>query len=139
VFGFFALANEECMKMFRPGLSAVTYHCVYKTTIQCTSSAVFPAMLCVYSPFNNVTIPDNTMASMSAKAFIPTAIPGDTVLLEGICVAVVPGDPASDTHEHFIPNLPYPMVVGWGLVTAQAQTLPDGMSKAFGVISTDYV
>ncbi|KAI6127247.1 hypothetical protein F5141DRAFT_985671, partial [Pisolithus sp. B1] len=110
-----------------------------ETTIQCTSGAVSPMTLHVYSPFNDVALPDNTITFMSAKASIPTTVSDDTVLLEGICVVAVPRDPTSNSYEHMIPDLPYPMVVGLGLVSGQAQTLADGTTKAFNVISTDYV
>ncbi|KAI6037844.1 hypothetical protein EDC04DRAFT_2570678, partial [Pisolithus marmoratus] len=137
--GFFMLANGDHVKTFRTGSSAVMYHCIYKTTIQCTSGAVFPAMLHVYSPFNDIALPDNTMAFVSAKMAIPAAIPQEPILLEGICVIAVPGDPSMDSYEHNVPDFPYPMVVGLGLVIAPARTLLDGTSKGFDVFSTNYV
>ncbi|KAI6098000.1 hypothetical protein EV401DRAFT_1805922, partial [Pisolithus croceorrhizus] len=104
VFSFFALANGDRVKTFRAGSSTMTYHCVYETTIQCTSSVVFPTMLHMYSPFNDMALPDNTVAFMSAKVCIPATIPCDPMLLEGICVMAVPGDPISDSYESSIPN-----------------------------------
>ncbi|KAI5980706.1 hypothetical protein EDD15DRAFT_2117040, partial [Pisolithus albus] len=139
VFGFFALANGDRVKTFRAGTSTATYHCIYETTIQCTSGALFPAMLRVYSPYNDVALPDNTVAFVSAKVCIPASIPSDPVLLEGICVVAVPGDPNSDSYEQGIPDFPYPMVVGLGSVTSPPRTLSNGTSKAFDVVSTDYV
>ncbi|KAI5990477.1 hypothetical protein EDD15DRAFT_2531072 [Pisolithus albus] len=139
VFGFFALANGDRVKTFKAGSSTATYHCIYETTIQCTSGALFPAMLRVYSPYNDVALPDNTIAFVSAKVGIPTSTPGDPVLLEGICVVAVLGDPNSDAYEHALPDFPYPMVVGLGSVTSPPRTLPNGTSKAFDVVSTDYV
>ncbi|KAI6098444.1 hypothetical protein EV401DRAFT_2147477, partial [Pisolithus croceorrhizus] len=139
VFGFFALANGECVKMLRAGSSTATYHCVYETTIQCTSGVVFPAMLCVYSPFNDVVLTDNTVAFISAKIAIPANVAGDPVLLEGICVMPVPGDVNTEDYKRHIPDFPHPMIIGLGSVTNQPKTLCDGTSKAFDVISTDYV
>ncbi|KAI6121621.1 hypothetical protein F5141DRAFT_964377, partial [Pisolithus sp. B1] len=139
VFGFFALANGDHVKTFRAGSSTMTYHCVYKTTIQCTSSVVFPTMLHMYSPFNDVALPNNTVAFVSTKVCIPVTIPHDPVLLEGICVVAVPGDPASDSYESSIPNFPHPMVIGLGSVTSPTRTLADGTSKAFDIVSGDYV
>ncbi|KAI6007809.1 hypothetical protein EDC04DRAFT_2582717 [Pisolithus marmoratus] len=81
-FSFFGLANGDHVKMFRSGSSIMTYHCIYETTIQCTSSVILPAMLCVYSPFNDVVLPDNTVAFISAKISIPAAVPQDLILLE---------------------------------------------------------
>ncbi|KAI5997710.1 hypothetical protein EDC04DRAFT_2585027 [Pisolithus marmoratus] len=139
VFRFFALVNGDCVKTFRTGSSTATYHCVYKTTIQCTSGVIFPAMLHVYSPFNDVALPDNTVAFISAKMSIPAAVPQDPILLKGISVIAVPSDPSLDTYEHSVPDFPYPMVVGLGSVTAPTRTLPDGTSKVFDVLSTDYM
>ncbi|KAI6147617.1 hypothetical protein EDD17DRAFT_1419026, partial [Pisolithus thermaeus] len=139
VFSFFALANGDRVKTLRAGSSTATYHCVYKTTIQCTSSVIFPAMLRVYSPFNDVALPNNTVAFISAKVCVPGTTPCDPVLLEGIYVVAVPGDPASDSYESSIPDFPHPMVIGLGSVTSPPRTLVDGTSKAFDVVSSDYV
>ncbi|KAI6040055.1 hypothetical protein EDC04DRAFT_2567632 [Pisolithus marmoratus] len=139
VFGFFVLVNRDRVKTFRTSSSTAMYHCVYKTTIQCTSGVIFPAMLRVYSPFNDVALPDNTVTFVSAKMSIPAAVPQDLILLEGISIISVPSDPSLDTYEHSVPDLPYPMVVGLGSVTAPMRTLPDGTSKAFGILSTDYM
>ncbi|KAI6137926.1 hypothetical protein EDD17DRAFT_1501224 [Pisolithus thermaeus] len=139
VFGFFVLANGDHVKTLRAGSSTATYHCVYETTIQCTSSVVVPAMLHVYSPFNDVALPDDTVAFVCAKVCIPMTTPCDPVLLEGICVMAVLGNPSSDNYESGIPNFPHLMIVGLGSVTSPARTLTDGMSKAFDVVSSDYV
>ncbi|KAI6163503.1 hypothetical protein EDD17DRAFT_1476324 [Pisolithus thermaeus] len=139
VFGFLVLANRDRVKTFRAGSSTAMYHCVYETTIQCTSSVVFPTMLRVYSPFNDVALPNNTVAFVSTKVCIPATILRDPVLLEGICVMAVPGDPASNSYESSIPDFPHLMVIGLGSVTSPARTLADGTSKAFDVMSGDYV
>ncbi|KAI6013915.1 hypothetical protein EDC04DRAFT_2504575, partial [Pisolithus marmoratus] len=146
VFRFFALVNGDHVKTFRGGSSAVTYHCVYETTIQCTSGVIFPVMPCVYSPFNDVVLPDNTMAFISVKVSIPAAVPWDPILLEGISVIAVPGDPKLDNYEHTntnysnsVPDFPYPMVVSLGLATAPVRSLSDRTLKPFDALSTDYV
>ncbi|KAI6122288.1 hypothetical protein EDD17DRAFT_1720302 [Pisolithus thermaeus] len=61
-------------------------------------------MLRVCSPFNDMALPDNAVAFVSAKVCVPATIPRDAVLLEGICVVDVPGDPASDSYESSIPE-----------------------------------
>ncbi|KAI6103851.1 hypothetical protein EV401DRAFT_2130510 [Pisolithus croceorrhizus] len=139
VFGFLALSNRDRVKTFRAGLSTTTYHCVYKTTIQCTSGIVVLAMLHVYSPFNDVMLPDNMVAFVSTKVCIPMTTLHDPMLLKGICVVAVLGDPTSDNYKSGIPNLPHLMIVGLGSVTSPTRTLVDGTSKAFDVISSDYV
>ncbi|KAI6017916.1 hypothetical protein EDC04DRAFT_2516029, partial [Pisolithus marmoratus] len=65
--------------------------------------------------------------------------PWDPILLEGISVIAVPGDPSLDTYKHSVPDFPYLMVVSLGSVTGPMRTLVDGTSKAFDVLSTDYV
>ncbi|KAI6032476.1 hypothetical protein EDC04DRAFT_3115169 [Pisolithus marmoratus] len=139
IFGFFGLANGEHVKTLKTGSLTTTYHCLYETTIQCTSGVIFPAMLCVYSPFNDVALPDNTIAFISTKACIPSSVPDEPVLLEGMYVIPIPGDPTLDDYEHAVPNFPYPMVVGLGMVSTPPQMLSDGTSKAFTIVSTDYV
>ncbi|KAI6107299.1 hypothetical protein EDD16DRAFT_1465054, partial [Pisolithus croceorrhizus] len=99
VFSFFALTNRDCVKTFRAGSSTVMYHCVYETTIQCTSSIIFPAMLHVYSPFNDMVLPNNTVTIISTMVCMPATTPCNPVLLKGICVMAVPGDPTSDSYE----------------------------------------
>ncbi|KAI6099371.1 hypothetical protein EDD16DRAFT_1497599, partial [Pisolithus croceorrhizus] len=139
VFSFFALANGDHVKTLRAGSSTAMYHRVYETTIQCTSGINFPAMLRIYSPFNDVALPDNTVAFVSAKVCIPATTPHDPVLLEGIYVMAVLGDPASNSYESSIPDFPHLVVIGLGSVTSPLRTLMDGMSKAFDVVSSDYV
>ncbi|KAI6000454.1 hypothetical protein EDD15DRAFT_2159853 [Pisolithus albus] len=138
VYGFFALAGGRRVKSVKAG-STMVYHCIYETTIQCTSGTVFPASLRVYSPINGVIFPDNTVAFVSAKASVPVNIPAEPVLLEAFHLVPVPGDPSVDGYEDGVPDLPYPVVVGMGSVTTQAWLLSDGMSKAFTVVSSDYV
>ncbi|KAI6122426.1 hypothetical protein EV401DRAFT_2166869, partial [Pisolithus croceorrhizus] len=125
VFSFFTLANSEHVKMFRASLSMATYHCIYKTMIQCTSGVVFPAMLHVYSPFNDVVLSDNTMAFMLAKAAIPANVSGEPVLLKGIYVIPVPSNANTEDYEHHIPNFPHPMIVALGLLSSQPKILCD--------------
>ncbi|KAI6096813.1 hypothetical protein EDD17DRAFT_1477767 [Pisolithus thermaeus] len=139
VFGFFVLANRDHVRTFRPGSSTMTYHCIYETTIQCTSGIIFPAMLCTYSPFNNMALPDNTVAFVSAKVCMPVTTPDDPMLLEGICVIAVPSDPATNSYESGIPDFPHLMVMGLGSVVSPTRTLADSTSKAFDIISSDYV
>ncbi|KAI6099308.1 hypothetical protein EDD17DRAFT_1427862, partial [Pisolithus thermaeus] len=60
-------------------------------------------------------------------------------LLEGVYVVPVPGNANVDNYEHHVPDFPYPVIVGLGSVTSQPKTLLDGTSKAFNIVSTDYV
>ncbi|KAI6124542.1 hypothetical protein EDD16DRAFT_1475158 [Pisolithus croceorrhizus] len=139
IIGFFALAGGKRIKTVEAGSPTVTYHCVYETTIQCTSGAIFPASLRVCSPFNDVALPDNTVAFVSAKASVPASVPQEPVLLEAFHLAPVPGDPSTDSYEQTVPDFPYPTVIGLGTVSSQPRVLADGTSKVFAALSSDYV
>ncbi|KAI6161855.1 hypothetical protein EDD17DRAFT_1421202, partial [Pisolithus thermaeus] len=116
VFSFFVLANSKHMKMFRAGSSMATYHCIYETTIQCTSGVVFPAMLHVYSPFNDIVLSDNTVAFVSVKATIPANVSREPALLDTLYFVPLPGDPSSDTHEFVLPQWTVPFLISLGHV-----------------------
>ncbi|KAI6094760.1 hypothetical protein EDD17DRAFT_1465017 [Pisolithus thermaeus] len=120
VFGFFVLANGKHVKTFR-------------------ARVVFPVMLHVYSPFNDAILADNTVTFISTKIAILANIPSEPTLLEGVYIVPVPGNANVDDYECHVPDFPYPVVIGLGLVTSQLKTLLDGTSKAFDIISTDYV
>ncbi|KAI6022836.1 hypothetical protein PISMIDRAFT_101100 [Pisolithus microcarpus 441] len=139
VFGFFVLAGGHHVKTVKAGLTVIMYHCVYKTTVQCSSSVIFPASLHVHSPFKDAMLPDNTVVFISAKVSVPLCVLNKPILLEAFHLVVVPGNPSAKDYEQSVPDFPYPVVVGLGTVTSQAQILADGMSWAFSVLSTDYV
>ncbi|KAI6099335.1 hypothetical protein EDD16DRAFT_1718025 [Pisolithus croceorrhizus] len=131
VFGFFALAGGKHVKTVKSGSTATTYHCLYKMTVQCTSGIVFPVSLHIYSPFNNVMLPDNTIAFVVAKASVPVSVPHDPVLLEAFLMIPVPGDPSLDGYEQAVPDTPHPMVVGLGAVTSAPWILANGTSRSW--------
>ncbi|KAI6146285.1 hypothetical protein BKA82DRAFT_544335 [Pisolithus tinctorius] len=139
VFGFFALSGGQRVQTTKPDGSSKTYHCLYDTTIQCPSGAIFPAQLRIYSPFHDTPLADDTIAFVLARPYIPTSIPKDAILLEASNVVAVPGDPSSEEYESRVPDSPWPYVFGLGTVSSRAITLPDGASKAFSVVSSDYV
>lgn len=139
VVGFLALAGGERVRTVKAGSTTAIYHCVYNTTIQTTSGVLFPASLRVYSPYKDVALPDNTVAFVIAKASIPASVPGETILLEAVRAVAVPGDPADDDYESRVPDFPHPVIIGLGLVSTPPRVLSDGSSKAFAVVSSDYV
>ncbi|KIJ57953.1 hypothetical protein HYDPIDRAFT_72782, partial [Hydnomerulius pinastri MD-312] len=139
VFGFFGVAAGRRVTSQKPGASTKTYHCFYSTALHCTSGVSFPAELRVYSPFNDSVLPDNTVAFVIAKAHFPGGIPKENVLLEASHVIPLPGDPSSDTYENSLPDSPYPFVAGLGSVPSRTETLADGVSKGFTVVSSDFV
>ncbi|KAI6146724.1 hypothetical protein BKA82DRAFT_29428 [Pisolithus tinctorius] len=138
VVGFFALSGGRHVQSTRGGNGAKTYHCFYNTAVQCTSGVVFPAQLRVYSPFNDTLLTDDTVAYVIARAYIPSSIPRDPILLEAADLAAVPGDPSSEEYEATIPDSPCPYIFGIGSVTTRATSLPDGVTKAFSVMSSDF-
>ncbi|KAI6008682.1 hypothetical protein F5J12DRAFT_703930, partial [Pisolithus orientalis] len=71
VFGFFALSGSQQVQSSRPGVTSKTYHCLYDTTVQCTSGAIFPVQLRVYSPFNDTVHVDDTVTFVVARTYIP--------------------------------------------------------------------
>ncbi|KIN96374.1 hypothetical protein M404DRAFT_163219 [Pisolithus tinctorius Marx 270] len=139
VVGFFALSGGHHVQSTRGGNGAKTYHCFYNSAVQCTSSVVFPAQLCVYSPFNDMLLADDSVAYVIARAYILSSIPRDPILLEAVDLATVPGDPSSEEYEATIPDSPCPYIFGVGSVTTRATSLLDGVTKAFSVTSSDFV
>ncbi|KAI6155536.1 hypothetical protein BKA82DRAFT_119404 [Pisolithus tinctorius] len=96
VVGFFALSGGCCVQTSKPGGGAKAYHCLYDTVVQCTSGPVFPAQLCVYSPFNDLLLMDDSVAYVIVRAYIALSIPCDPILLEASKIAAFPGDPGSN-------------------------------------------
>ncbi|KAI6152582.1 hypothetical protein BKA82DRAFT_4112523 [Pisolithus tinctorius] len=103
VFGFFALSGGQRVQTTKPDGSSKTYHCLYDTTIQCPSGAIFPAQLRIYSPFHDTPLADDTIAFVLARA--------DAILLEASNVVAVPGDPSSEEYESRVPDSPWPYLV----------------------------
>ncbi|KAI6002178.1 hypothetical protein F5J12DRAFT_708910, partial [Pisolithus orientalis] len=99
VVGFFVLSGDHCVQSMRGGNGVKAYHCFYNTTVQCMSGVVFPAQLCVYSPFNGMLLTDDLVAYVIVRAYIPLPIPCDPILLEASDLATVPGDPNSEEYE----------------------------------------
>ncbi|KAI6153107.1 hypothetical protein BKA82DRAFT_3970805, partial [Pisolithus tinctorius] len=132
-------SSGQQLQSSRPEVTTKMYHCLYDTTVQCTSGAVFPVQLWVYSPFNDTVHADDTIAFMVARTYIPMSIPKDSILLEASDVIPLPGDPTSDEYEVALPDCPCVFIFGLGVVSSWVITLPDGVSKAFSVTASDYV
>ena len=113
-----------------------TYHCYYSTSLHTPNGDSYPAEIRVYSPFGNAVLPDDMVVFLVAKAFLP---PNDTVLLEASELVAVPGDPSAEGYENSVPDHTVPFFIGLGTVPSAVQILNDTKSKAFAVISSDYV
>ncbi|EDR08113.1 uncharacterized protein LACBIDRAFT_297814 [Laccaria bicolor S238N-H82] len=96
IIGFFALASGRRLAITKPGAKSRTWYCYYSTTIQTSTGNILPADLRIYSPINDVVHPDNTIAFVIAKAYIP---PNDTTFLDVLHLAICPGDPSSVVFE----------------------------------------
>ncbi|KAI6117168.1 hypothetical protein EDD17DRAFT_1484632, partial [Pisolithus thermaeus] len=87
------VGGEHLRKSVKTGSVTLAYHSIYGMTIQCTSGVIYPASLCIYSPFNDVILPDNTVAFIEAKASVPVSIPRDHVLLKTFLLIPLQGAP----------------------------------------------
>ncbi|KAI6121178.1 hypothetical protein F5141DRAFT_998945 [Pisolithus sp. B1] len=139
VSGFLAVSEGCRVSSVKPSSGKKTYHCVYTTALECDDGTSIPAELRIYSPFNDVVMPDNTFGYVVAKAYFPTAVPEEKALLEASQFFPFPGDPSSGAYEDSIPDCVTPFVMGLGSVPAPAITLPDGSSRAFSVVVADHV
>lgn len=139
VSGYLAVAEGRRVSSVKPNSTTKTYHCLYTTALQSTGGVCFPGELRIYSPFNDVILPDDTVGFVMAKAYFPANAPEEKILLEASHSFAVPGNPSSDTYESSIPDCLVPFVFGLGTVPACPSTLPDGVSRAFSVVVSDYV
>lgn len=139
VSGYLAVAEGRRVSSVKPNSTTKTYHCLYTTALQSTGGVCFPGELRIYSPFNDVILPDDTVGFVMAKAYFPANAPEEKILLEASHFFAVPGNPSSDTYESSIPDCLVPFVFGLGTVPACPPTLPDGVSRAFSVVVSDYV
>ncbi|KIM57181.1 hypothetical protein SCLCIDRAFT_29026 [Scleroderma citrinum Foug A] len=131
--GFFALAGGKCVVSTK---SSKVHYCFYTTSIQCTAGIDIPAEIHIYSPYNDVPHPKDTIAFVIAKAFCP---PNDTALLNAYHLIPVPGNPTETEYQmQHVPDCPYPFVSGIGAVSS-TEVLPDGVTKAFSVLVGDYI
>lgn len=136
VFEFFGINHGCCVRLLKPGAMSKTYHCYYSTSLHTPNGDSYPAEIRVYSPFGNAVLPDDMVVFLVAKAFLP---PNDTVLLEASELVAVPGDPSAEGYENSVPDHTVPFFIGLGTVPSAVQILNDTKSKAFAVISSDYV
>ncbi|KAH7907760.1 hypothetical protein BJ138DRAFT_1014023 [Hygrophoropsis aurantiaca] len=136
MFGFLALGAGRRVMSIKPGSSSKTWHCFYASVVQLSSGQSLPAEIRAYSPFNDVVHPDNTVAFIVAKAHFPAH---DTLLLDAYHIIPVPGNPSDDSYDNHLPDCPHPFVLGIGSVPVKTDVLADGVSKAFEVITSEYV
>ncbi|KAI6094397.1 hypothetical protein F5141DRAFT_246643 [Pisolithus sp. B1] len=112
-----------------------TYHCVRTTVLRCAGGASISGEFCIYSPFNDVAMPDSTVGLVVTRAYFPE----EMALLEASYILPLPGGPSSDAYEYSNPDRSMPFVTALGGVPARVTTLPDGSSRAFYIVIADYV
>ena len=107
------------------GTPLVLWHVIYDTCIICAQPPSLPAELQKYSPINDVVYPDDTVAFVVAKAYVPPVNISKTVLLDTILMIPVPGDPSSTEYDERVPDLCTPLVFGIGTVAAAHDSAPN--------------
>ena len=133
VIGFFALTGGKRIVSTK---SSKLYYCFYTTTIQCSAGVDIPAEIRIYSPYNDVPHPDDTIAFVIARAYCPL---NNTALLNAYHLIPVPGNPTETEYQlQRVPDCPYPFVSGTGAVSG-TEILADGITKSFSVVVSDYV
>lgn len=105
--------------------------------LQSTAATSLPAQLQVYSPMNDRVLEDNTVVFAVSRAHI---LAHETILLDTSHMYPIPGDPsAPDTYNAHLPDCCVPFIIGLGTVPSRAELLSDNTSKAFNVVSSEFV
>jgi len=140
IVGLFGLTNGHHVRTPKPNDPTVSvFHAVYTTAIHFPSGPSLQAQIHIWSPSNDVLHMNDTVALVFAKAFVPpNPDPSTIVLLEAYYIYSFPGDPASDTYEDGIPNMPYPFIFGLGTVSGTQASFNDD-HVGFPLTLTDYV
>ncbi|EKM58993.1 uncharacterized protein PHACADRAFT_25125 [Phanerochaete carnosa HHB-10118-sp] len=118
----------------------VTYHCVYNTVIKslgCTGSHIFfiSAELHVYSPHEDLPLPDDTVVFIITRVYAPIRTP---VLFEAIHVYSFSGDPSKDKYDKHLPNIPLHFLE-LEVVHFVQNAMPLDKSKHLILEASDYV
>ena len=78
-----------------------------------------------------------TVAFLKSRAYIPSG--GRTALLEGVRLAPVPGNPKEKTYQKTIPDVPYAMAYGVGVVKSNSTSVDADCEKSFTVETSDLI
>lgn len=87
--GFFALADGKRIATTVPGATYAKHHVHYTTSLKTLENSYVAATLRVYSAAGDTPLPDNTIAFVVAKVFVPN---GQPVELDALSFAPIPGD-----------------------------------------------
>lgn len=122
----------------RTGGTGTICHAQYSTAVVCRAVPHLPAELRVFSRGDETFLPDQTVAFVVAKVYVPPAnVPGD-LQLDAMHLAPFPGNPCSDSYDCSLPNFPCPLVFGHGTVSDNHSTLDNGQ-VVFPVAMSEYV
>ena len=139
--GFFALSSGRRVRTEVPrsnGTSQGVYYVHYDTTVQCSQSGPISAEIRKYSPPGECVIPDDTIAYVVAKAYVPASTQSGLVLLEAIHIAPEPGNPNSEMYQDSVPDFPFPIVFAEGTVCEEPNT-EGGSVVLFALAVSDYI
>ncbi|KAI6106361.1 hypothetical protein EDD17DRAFT_1479806 [Pisolithus thermaeus] len=139
VAGYLAMAEGCHVSSMKPSSVVKVYQCLYTTALHSTGSFSFPGELCIYSPFNDVILPDNTVGYVMVRVYFPPNMCGEKILLEASHFFPLPGDPSSDAYEPSILSCLMPFVLALGSVPSHPSTLSDSSSHMFMVVISNYV
>ncbi|KAJ7431771.1 hypothetical protein B0H11DRAFT_1890997 [Mycena galericulata] len=116
---------------------AKVFHQHYMTAVTCSNGQCVQAILRIYSPTGDQTLPDGTVVFAIAKAVFS---PNRDAILDAVRIAAFPGNPAADTYEDNIPDFTVPIVIGLGHVSGSHHTISDAhSSRAFPVTVGDFI
>ncbi|KAJ7620030.1 hypothetical protein B0H17DRAFT_1088843 [Mycena rosella] len=135
-FGFFALAGGTRIATTVPGAAYAKHHVHYTTSLKTLENSYVAATLRVYSGVGDAPLPDNTIAFVVAKVFVPN---GQPVELDALSFAAIPGDVDGANYQDQIPDCPvYLYGVGHIPDHHAPQVLNDG-ARIFTVCLSDYI
>ncbi|EIW78515.1 hypothetical protein CONPUDRAFT_156497 [Coniophora puteana RWD-64-598 SS2] len=116
VVGLFSLVNGD--RRAEQNGSTQTFYCFYETAFRYSNgSDASPAQLRVYSPLGGLTLPDDTLAFVVAKAYFDREGP---ILLDAQPQQfyAFPGDPSEEAYYDHVPEFDFPLLFAVGRVNA---------------------
>lgn len=138
LYGFFELLHgERKLSPRRSDPSAFTNHAYYTTAIQCEDDSGLGADFRIFARPSDPIQPHGTVAFLNSRVHIPSN--GQVVILEGVRLAAVPGNPKEKTYQKTIPDIPYAMAYGVGLMKEMLSPPNIECEKSFTVETTDFI
>jgi hypothetical protein len=115
-------------------------HAYYDTAVVCCHPPHLPAEPRVYVRGGGELIPDNTVAIVIAKGYVPPPDVAGDLLLDTLYIASFPGDLTVDEYDQTLPDFHWPLLFGLGLgsVSGASSELPNGQ-VCFPVRTSEYV